>query len=73
MDLTDDGGPAFPVLQRDPWDKIHVACAGMSLRDWFAGLAILGGMTNGVPVDPQQISRAAYRLADAMIAARKVS
>lgn len=57
-----DGGSAFP--------KLYNATAGMSLRDWFAGQALAGIMTN--PVGGEQISVAnkAYRIADAMLAAR---
>ena len=31
--MVDDGGPAFPV---------HGGRDGMSLRDWFAGMAVEG-------------------------------
>lgn len=60
-----DGGPAFPIeMTGTPY------APGMSLRDWFAGQALAGIMTN--PVGGEQISVAnkAYRIADAMLAAR---
>jgi hypothetical protein len=60
-----DGGPAFPVptlnadLQRQD---------GMSLRDWFAGQALVGLSTH---FDPAVAADRAYSLADAMLAARR--
>lgn len=40
-----DGGAAFPQFGRDPWDKLTVR-GGMSLRDWFAGQALVGTLAN---------------------------
>ncbi len=77
-----DGGPAFPIeTTATPY------APGMSLRDWFAGQALIGA-TNcnpnlpGSPAsearwpDAQELAdrRAAwaYLQADAMIAAREV-
>ena len=34
----DDGGPAFP-MQGNPEDR-YAGYLGMSLRDWFAGMAL---------------------------------
>ena len=34
----DDGGPAFPLPLGN--ENIDPKCAGMSLRDWFAGKAM---------------------------------
>lgn len=62
-----DGGPAFPAQpDADP------AGWGMSLRDYFAGQALIGltlhrdmyGWT------PEGVATAAYNLADAMLAER---
>jgi len=50
---TNDGGPAFPIAPwRDyyestaedgsPYHDQHDGSPGMSLRDWFAGMAIQG-------------------------------
>ncbi len=59
-----DGGAAFPAeITGDP---------GMSLRDWFAGMALQGIMahgTNNVKYPAADAIRA-FELADAMIARR---
>ncbi len=61
-----DGGPAFP--------KLYNATAGMSLRDWFAGQALTSLLRNPNhsvgTVTFERIGQDAYKLADAMIAAR---
>jgi hypothetical protein len=45
---------------------------GISLRDWFAGQAIIGIAAYAQePVPPATLARAAYGLADAMLAARQ--
>lgn len=66
----DDGGPAFPVLygQTNGLD-------GMSLRDWFAGQALIGFADLVSHKFPDQtmkvIAERSYQMADAMIAARE--
>jgi len=73
------GGPAFPKVP----DSIRNGSAGMSLRDWFAGQAlpaVIDATSAGQhqPLGSNEIgleaamARDAYKLADAMIAARKV-
>lgn len=64
----DWGGQAFPTeggdmsgLYPDP---------GMSLRDWFAGQALVSPYTHHEG-SPGKIAEWAYDIADAMIAARK--
>lgn len=86
-DQIDDGGPAFPQLERseiyeakDGGQNItHYCTDGISLRDQFAGKALQGLIANNycAPVhdmDPdtaEEVGRYAYVLADAMLAARK--
>lgn len=43
-----DGGPAFPshITFNDALDKALVKHPGMTLRDWFAGQALTGLLTN---------------------------
>jgi hypothetical protein len=65
---TNDGGPAFPTqngTRNDP---------GMSLRDWFAGMALQGMLASCRPGYSYQIAEdatsEAFRYADAMLSAR---
>ena len=74
-ETIDDGGAAFPVVS-DQFGH-H---GGMSLRDWFAGQAIIGAMAMAshprmIPgqIDYAEFAKDCYRTADAMLAARKVS
>jgi len=77
MSEINDGGPAFP---RAEWESSEDD--GMSLRDWFAGQALMGMVASPRaivnPINPEIIieqtavnySLKAYALADAMIQAR---
>ena len=70
----DDGGPAFPI------EKYHGAmhphngkllCGGMTLRDWFAGQALVG-LAGGEEYSPVcHMAADAYALADEMLTQRK--
>ena len=66
------GGAAFPLVA-EPYQVRH---EGMSLRDWFAGMA-LQGLTARIPpgdlgtVSIQDIGDTAYQLADAMLRERE--
>jgi hypothetical protein len=72
----DDGGPAFPNN-----DAHGCAYAGMTLRDWFAGQTLAGEFVQSeyaghYPNEcPQRTleerAQLLYRMADAMIEARK--
>lgn len=68
---TDDGGQAFPS---PAVDGHHPQQPGMSLRDWFAGQALVGilGSRHGFLVDvgTQNAPDWAYSVADAMLARR---
>lgn len=46
---------------------------GMTLRNWFAGMALTSGIhgAQGDAKNQEHAAATAYRLADAMIAARK--
>ena len=64
--MSDDNPPAFP--------SERISHYGMSLRDWFAGQALFGGInwvnqhqTGGYA----EAAAVAYEIADAMLAARK--
>ena len=68
MTTTTTGGPAFPVvIDTGPtveWFK------GMTLRDYFAA-KVMQGLCAGNSTDAQQIAKAAYIVADAMLKARE--
>lgn len=62
MSEINDGGPAFA---RQDW-------AGMSLREWFAGMALQGLMANrSAIVNQLHIPELCFEYADAMIRAGK--
>lgn len=72
----DDGDGAFPYAPTGTdWQGQPYPHAGMSLRDWFAGQAIMGISVSDRFVRDADSNAAqarwAYELADAMIAARK--
>lgn len=72
MSTINDGGPAFPVGSGDMRDPV-----GMTLRDYFAAKAmplawkIFDEGYSPDAVTPENIAKAAYQIADAMLAARK--
>lgn len=57
-----DGGPAFPCPIEDATQ------CGMSLRDWFAGMALQGIVIHAHYID--DMAKTSYEVADAMIAER---
>lgn len=84
--VRDDGGPAFPgpdggaSVVNHPFgfgQAVPTMQMGMSLRDWLAGQAVSGAMVDRSPesfFNPHrcaELARAAYGVADAMLAARK--
>lgn len=67
---TSDGGPAFPFQSIGP--EFMSGHCGMSLRDYFAGQALVGLLTlsaNGR--SNVRLADEAYVYADAMLAARE--
>ena len=74
---TEAGGPAFPrQLVWDSRDKmIDHGNTGMSLRDWFAGqaliaTAIIASESHGMSPNPPVLARDAYEIADEMLKLR---
>lgn len=71
MGVKNTGGSAFPTEPRGP---IHgSAYDGMTLRDWFAGQAVVGlgrAWLNG-GADDTMLAQFSYQIADAMLEARK--
>lgn len=71
--MKNDGGPAFPNWEIGP-DGPEGAdgtlpVPGMSLRDWFAGQAMVGLMSD--PNMQTFFASKAYEIADAMLKARE--
>ena len=77
-----DGGAAFPhritiISQHGGAEhQEHLVHDGMSLRDWFAGMALQGisrpdGWGFNQPHQAKLYSKRAYLLADAMLKSRK--
>ena len=83
-----DGGPAFPTEARAlfPTNKASFWCDGMSLRDWFAGMALQGVLGSHANLENHMamietsqkkgvmcsefVAVVAYELADAMLKER---
>lgn len=71
MTTKDNGGPAFPTTPQN-YDDMDPAGAGMTLRDYFAAKAMQADMTDGIhESDFARTAFRAYKMADAMIEARK--
>lgn len=78
-----DGGPAFPMPNfTDRGEHTHWGDRGMTLRDWFAGQALIGVLSNhslllkidvgaGASVSTREAAAIyAYGLADSMLTER---
>ena len=70
-----DGGPAFPRQSHtERWNEEKQEFeqdAGISLRDWFAGQALAGIMTDPGAPRVHITAKIAYECADAMLNARE--
>ena len=64
MSNANDGGPAFACSDVSYYQK------GMTLRDYFAGQALAGRLSNGVFYNAKEVACVAYIMADAMLAER---
>lgn len=71
----DDGGPAFPFKCQGPTTAPETYY-GMSLRDWFAGMAMQAQVSQDIyrnpfsDADMSYIATMSYGFADAMLKAR---
>ena len=80
MSEIDNGGPAFPHMKRPRPDlgagvSETFTDGGMSLRDWFAGQALMSMLSAPDKISDSTYSVAAglsYKFADAMLEARRV-
>ena len=74
-----DGGSAFPMAAGNSTDMEFID--GMSLRDWFAGIALQGNLSHygigplgkitDVDIHSKSCAKNAYKLADAMLKVRE--
>ena len=70
-EIPKDGGPAFPRTVQN-WNGHFTNVEGMSLRDWFAGQALANTGSNWSDAETRKhYARNAYKMADAMLAARE--
>lgn len=58
---------AFPVVVPEAWDSVQ---NGMSLRDYFAGQALIALINRNNIHDLEMVAENAYVYADAMMAER---
>ena len=76
MSAINDGGPAFALSHPyyGPGIRVNVQ-EGMSLRDWFAGMALSGyagrACMNAMDTTEQCRDGVFYEMADAMLTARE--
>jgi len=59
---------AYPIMYKHPTTGLIVEHEGMDLRDWFAG-QVLPELIGGAGME--NITKAAYKWADAMMKARE--
>jgi len=67
MTAKNDGGPAFPSVDGRYAGSLYL---GMTLRQWYAGLAMQGYLASGCEQENPEfrLSAWAFAIADAMIA-----
>ncbi|PND34560.1 hypothetical protein C1I89_10290 [Achromobacter pulmonis] len=72
MNTINDGGPAFLNVPDGAGDRWGTWDMGMTLRDYFAAKAMQGDIAAGADKRPDVADCAAwaYKMADAMLAAR---
>jgi hypothetical protein len=63
LEVKSTGGPAFPIQVAE-----HNVYTGMTIRDWFAGMA-LQGFSRDIE-DEVKAARWCYEMADAMLKER---
>lgn len=74
----DKSGPAFPMMRDQSHEERFIIEPGMTLRQWYAGLAMQGMLCNGfIPnivgpdgstLQSDNYAECAFRMADAMLA-----
>jgi hypothetical protein len=70
-DSMKNGGPAFPLHLPAIMGEPDTYWNGMTLRDWFAGQALVGLLSLDRPdASIVNVAYTSYRFADAMLEAR---
>ena len=70
IDYSKQGGPAFP--SKVPFEHWGDPNQGMSLRDWFAGMALQGILaSHDGDWDMPYLTATAWQMADALLAHRE--
>lgn len=74
----DTSGPAFPMMRDQSHEERFIIEPGMTLRQWYAGLAMQGLIARGAltctldgfsrPFNEKEVTDQAFAMADAMIA-----
>jgi len=70
------GGMAFPSEGQKYETGLgmrHYSEPGMTLRDWFAGMALQGLLNRGGLSSMEEAAKLSYKQADAMLKAREAS
>ncbi|KKJ32115.1 hypothetical protein T637_09675 [Enterobacter hormaechei subsp. hoffmannii] len=76
MSKENHGGPAFPHIRKPvaPGVEEVITNGGMSLRDYFAAMAMQGKLSNPEwMASDARTATEAYEMADAMLRAREAS
>ena len=72
--MIDTSGPAFPscsvAVGFDAVSRQVIQTEGLTIRDWFAGQALIGLISSGIFTDA---NKEAYRIADSMIQQRSLT
>jgi hypothetical protein len=65
---------AYPIMYKHPTTGLIVEHEGMELRDWFAGMAMLGMLSehSGIRYPTDELAEFAYKVSDAMMKQREV-
>jgi len=65
---------AYPIMFKHPTTGAIIENQGMELRDWFAGMAMQGMLSenSGVRYPTNELVEFAYQVADAMMKQREV-
>jgi len=71
MSKDNTGGPAFPLNGGIEQLECKLPVQGMTMRDYFAAKALQGLISSEVDAKHNEVASHSYRLADAMLEARK--